>query len=247
MKIAMLEDDPEDLETLIGSCENWAGNSSIQITYECYTSGEDFLKCFQPGHYDLLFLDIYMQELTGMDVAKHVRKTDINCLLIFTTTSTDHVLASMPFHPFDYLIKPYEPSRISQVLSEAARIIPQNDTSLELTCGRSKVSVYYCDLISLEADRHHAYVTSLNREPMRCYIDSFSGLWEILREDSRFILCNRGIILNMDQIEKLGDSEFIMKNGHAFLIRQNNRNDVIQTFLTYQYDQAKKYGRRHLS
>ncbi|MCD7980793.1 MAG: LytTR family DNA-binding domain-containing protein [Clostridiales bacterium] len=247
MKIAILDDNPEDSETLTRSCESWAADFGVQITCDSFESGEEFLMCFQPKHYDLLFLDIYMKKLTGIDIARRVRKTDVNCLLVFVTTSREHALESMPFHPFDYLIKPSEPRRVAQVLTEAARTIPQNYSALELTCGRTKVSVYYNDLISLEADRHHAFVRVLKREPMRCYIDSFSGLWNTLQEDSRFILCNRGIILNMDQIEKIGESEFVMKNGEIFPIRQNNKNEVIQTFLTYQYDRAKKYGKRYFT
>ncbi|MCD8364930.1 MAG: LytTR family DNA-binding domain-containing protein [Clostridiales bacterium] len=246
MKIAILEDNPEDSETLIRSCELWSAQSGIQITCDSFTSGEDFLLHTDSRLYDLLFLDIYMDRLTGIDIARQVRKTDVTCLLVFATTSREHVWESMSLHPFDYLVKPYEPAKVAQVLSEAARAIPQNDISLELTCGRNKVSVRYNDLISLEADRHHAYVTALNHEPMRCYIDSFSRLWGTLQQDSRFILCNRGIILNMDQIEKMGETEFIMKNGEAYPIRQNNKNDVIQTFLTYQFNRAKKHGKRYL-
>lgn len=50
----------------------------------------------------------------------------------------------------------------------------------------------------------------------------------------------------MDYIEKLGESEFIMKSGQAFPIRHNNRNEVTQAFLTYQYERTRKYGKRYL-
>ncbi|MCD7922055.1 MAG: LytTR family DNA-binding domain-containing protein [Clostridiales bacterium] len=246
MKLAILEDNPEDADLLIRACETWAGHSETQITCDRFSSGEDFLALFEPGYYQLVFLDIYMEDLTGIDVAKQIREKDMDCLLVFVTTSAEHVWDSLPLHPFDYLIKPCRTERAAQVLTDAAKVLPQNTASLELTCGRKKISVAYSDLISLEADRHHAIVTAAKRDPLRCYIDSFASLWDTLRQDSRFLLCNRGIILNMDYIEKLGESEFIMKSGQAFPIRHNNRNEVTQAFLTYQYERTRKYGKRYL-
>ncbi|MCD8218022.1 MAG: LytTR family DNA-binding domain-containing protein [Clostridiales bacterium] len=246
MKVAILEDSPEDLHILTRACDAWARDFGTQITYDHFSSGEKFLTRFQPGCYQMIFLDIYMEDLTGIDVAKYIRKRDMECLLVFVTTSTEHVWDSLPLHPFDYLVKPCRAERVAQVLSEAAKAIPQHLASLELTCGRQKITVPHNDLISLEADRHHAIVTAVKKEPMRCYIDSFTSLWNTLREDNRFIQCNRGIILNMDHIEKMGDSEFIMKNGQSFPIRQNNRNEVVQTFLNYQYERARKCSKRYL-
>ena len=57
-----------------------------------FDSGEAFLAAEKEQRFTAAFLDIYMNGLSGMDAARELRKTDADCLLVFTTTSTDHVL-----------------------------------------------------------------------------------------------------------------------------------------------------------
>ena len=57
-----------------------------------FDSGEAFLAAEEAQRFTAAFLDIYMDGLSGMDAAKELRKTDADCLLVFTTTSTDHAL-----------------------------------------------------------------------------------------------------------------------------------------------------------
>ena len=55
-----------------------------------FDSGEAFLAAEEAQRFTAAFLDIYMDGLSGMDAAKELRKKDADCLLVFTTTSTDH-------------------------------------------------------------------------------------------------------------------------------------------------------------
>ena len=57
-----------------------------------FDSGEAFLAAENEQRFSAAFLDIYMEGLSGMEAAKELRKTDADCLLVFTTTSTDHAL-----------------------------------------------------------------------------------------------------------------------------------------------------------
>lgn len=246
MNIAIIEDSKEESEYLLQLIENWTTSNGIDGICHCYPSGEAFLSHFAAVDYQLVFLDIYMGELTGIDTAKAIRANDMNCLLVFLTSSKDHAWDTFPLHPFDYILKPCSKERLAHVMSEAMRALPEAGRTLELMLGRQKISFPYSSLISLEADGHYAIVSSERGTPLRCYINSFSSLWELLSRDSRFLLCNRGIILNMDYIEKLSDDDFILKDGQAFPIRKNKRGEVIQTFLTYQYEKAKNHVKRYL-
>ena len=58
------------------------------LSIEC--CGEAFLRTFQPGLYHLVYLDIYMDKMTGMETAAAIRAQDDGVMLAFTTTSHDH-------------------------------------------------------------------------------------------------------------------------------------------------------------
>lgn len=244
MKIAIIDDCNEDRTSLTAACLNWADAHNIRLACDCYPDGETFLKNFMHGKYHLLFMDIYMRGLTGIETARSVRTHDVDCLLVFLTTSREHTWEAFPLHPFDYLTKPYTQEQIALVLAEACRVFPHTVRLLELTYKRQKLRVPYSELIALESSGHYVYVTSSGRDVMRCSVTSFSDLWDILCADRRFLLCNRGIILNMDYIEKYSASNFILKNGQSFPIRQNRRSDVIDTFFSYQYERAREYKKR---
>ena len=57
--------------------------------------------------FSVAFLDIYMMGMTGIEAARELRKTDTDCLLIFTTTSTDHALEGFQVRAMHYLVKPF--------------------------------------------------------------------------------------------------------------------------------------------
>lgn len=247
MEIAIIDDNKEDAKLLAGMCSDWSAASQTDIHYDRYLNGEEFLQSFVPGKYQLIFMDIYMADLSGIDTARIVREQDVECLLVFLTTSREHTWDSFPLHPFDYILKPCTYEQISRVLSEAGRVLPDISRTLEMTYGRQKILFSYQELMSLEADGHYVRITSVGRGALRCYTSSFMSLWDTLCQDKRFLLCNRGIIINMDYVEKYTAQDFVLKNGQAFPIRQNNRNSVIDAFLTYQYEQAKQYGKRYLS
>lgn len=247
MEIAIIDDNKTDAELLAGMCSDWSAASQTGIHYDRYLNGEEFLHSFVPGKYQLIFMDIYMADLSGIDTARIVREQDVECLLVFLTTSREHTWDSFPLHPFDYILKPCTYEQISRVLSEARRVLPDISRTLEMTYGRQKILFSYQELMSLEADGHYVRISSAGRGVLRCYTSSFMSLWDTLCQDKRFLLCNRGIIINMDYVEKYTVQDFVLKNGQAFPIRQNNRNSVIDAFLTYQYEQAKQYGKRYLS
>lgn len=65
-----------------------------------------------------------MDGLSGMDAAKELRKTDADCLLVFTTTSTDHALEGFQVRAFHYLVKPFSEAELSGLLDEMLAKLP---------------------------------------------------------------------------------------------------------------------------
>ena len=62
------------------------------LTFVEFESGEEFFAAEKEHPFTVVFLDIYMSGANGIEIAKKLRKTNSDCFLIFTTTSTDHAL-----------------------------------------------------------------------------------------------------------------------------------------------------------
>ena len=87
MRVAFIDDDPNELKILHPYFNDLTDPSTISI--DDFSSEEEFLSRFTAGLYDLVILDIFMGDLTGVDVARKIRETDHNVRLIFCTTSND--------------------------------------------------------------------------------------------------------------------------------------------------------------
>lgn len=87
MRVAFIDDDPNELKILHPYFNDLTDPSTISI--DDFSSEEEFLSRFTAGLYDLVILDIFMGDLTGVDVARKIRETDHNVRLVFCTTSND--------------------------------------------------------------------------------------------------------------------------------------------------------------
>ena len=95
-----------------------------------FDSGEAFLAAEKERRFTAAFLDIYMEGLSGMDAARELRKTDTDCLLVFTTTSTDHALEGFQVRAFHYLVKPFSETELSGLLDEMLSKLPRPEPIL---------------------------------------------------------------------------------------------------------------------
>lgn len=244
MKVAIIEDCEQDLNALTLLLEDWNSTHGPMIIYESFSSGEKFLEHYTSGRYDLLFIDIFLKGMDGIETAQAVRQEDASCLIVFLTVSQDHAWDSFPLHPFDYLLKPCANDSIERILTEALRVLPEKEPCLKLAYKRQKLEVAYSDLMYLTADSHHVLVTTMQYRNIRCYVGPFSQILDRLCKDSRFLFPNRGVILNMQYIEKLEKDSCVMTDGQYFPIRRRGRAQIIDQFLAYQYAQTKTLGER---
>lgn len=86
MRIAIVDDDIQMCEQLRTLLNEFLGDSS---EISDYRSGEEFLTAWETADFDLIILDIFMDKLTGVDVARKIRERDSNVKIVFSTTSNE--------------------------------------------------------------------------------------------------------------------------------------------------------------
>ena len=92
MRIAIVDDLAAERTLMKERLVRQLGLRGAQAEILEFDSGEAFLAARQTQRFTAAFLDIYMPGRSGMDVARELRKKDADCILVFTTTSTDHAL-----------------------------------------------------------------------------------------------------------------------------------------------------------
>lgn len=117
---------PASVTLLRDRLEQQLGRRGVHADLTEFENGETFLKAAKERPFTVLFLDIYMDGANGIEIARELRGFDPDCLLIFTTTSTDHALDGFKVRALHYLVKPYNEKEISELMDEVLSRIPDS-------------------------------------------------------------------------------------------------------------------------
>lgn len=169
----------------------------------------------QSNHVDLIFLDIEMPEMTGIELTKNLLGKDI--IIIFTTSNKEYALEAFELNIADYLLKPVMPARFLQAVSKAQMIVDSRKENVEITkdeflfvrdsniTRRLKLDdIFYAEAMG-------DYVKFYTREKMFAIHGKMKTAEERLPKDN-FIRVHRSYIVSLSKIDTLQDGG-IMING----------------------------------
>ncbi len=239
MRIAIVEDVPQEavrLETILKSLsEDLRTSFDISI----FSRGEEFINIFEKDDFEIIFMDIYMNGMTGVETAKFLRKQDKHCILIFLTSSSEHMPDAFSCHAFEYIQKPFATERIVQVMMEALETLPDKEQYMELIINRQTVRVFLDEIVSAVTDAHYLNITLSDGEKLHCRMT----MLEFLKKtgaDSRFIHVNKGITVNAEHILEFENNCCIMENGSKFPVRVRESAVIEQMVMDYNFEKIRR-------
>jgi len=107
MRIVICEDEYKYADQLIGYINEWAEEQNILVEIFTYIAAEKFLYEWEDGEdYDLMFLDIKMGSITGVELAQIIRRTNKNVAIVFTTSMKEYAIVGYTVDAMQYLLKP---------------------------------------------------------------------------------------------------------------------------------------------
>lgn len=232
MRIAIVDDLAAERHFLREQLEQKLYRMGIQADILEYTCGEAFLEAEHELPFSVAFLDIYMMGMTGIEAARELRKTDTDCLLIFTTTSTDHALEGFQVRAMHYLVKPFTAEDIDTLTDELLTRIGHTDKYMELKAEGSLLHLRYQDIIYAEHFAHIIYVHTTVSKVLATR-QTFKAFTAPLTTDPRFFICSRGVIVNMEHAADFEGSSFCMKDGSHIFVSQELLKNARQAFMEY--------------
>lgn len=231
MKIAVVDDDNREREKICILLKAWGEKRGCELKCSEFTDGEDFLK--SRDAYQVVFLDIYMKKLNGVDVARVLRKYDKNCKIIFMTISEDHRADAFEVHAYDYLEKPVTAGQIERVMADLAELPMEDQSYIVLSSGRSQVPVLLSELQYAISDANYCVLQTDQKQRVRI---AFSELEEMLSCERRFLKINRGILVNLDFVSTMEKRICTMKSGEQFPMNSRRADDLYQDLVYYRFE-----------
>lgn len=213
MRIAVCDDNPETIDELVFFLKNIERTANAEIcTYR--TSGALLEEIEKGKGFDLYILDMYINEILGIDVAKEIRQHDKHAYIIFATSSASYAVQSYSVQALHYLLKPINVKELEEAVM---RMDFTEEESISCTGEYGdKFLIKISDIISIENNRNRQDITTLTE---KAYVYStMRKLSELLMDKENFYRLNSGTIINLDYVQKINSKELTMKNKSIFSV-----------------------------
>lgn len=239
MKYIICDDSESDRELLKRFIAKHGSVSYVEYTIYEYATAEALLADFTNFSEDacVLFLDIYMDKMSGMEAALKIVESDFRGSIIFTTISVDHAIESYRVAADGYLKKPYAYEDFLLSVNRSYNKVNANLKTLTVTSDRLKHSVYYKDIVYIETGNHCCYI-SANGDRIKTSTP-IAMLEKELSSESSFLRCHRSYIVNLNKIAQTDEDFFIMKNNDKVLYSIRDRAKIKRYIADYFWTQTR--------
>ena len=233
MKIAVVNSALREQEKLVKVITKWSREKNYLVNISIIEDVKAFLKEYTVKKNELIFVGDFSDQITCIEIIEHIRQVDPRVPIVCIADSDQYIFQAVMFHIFDYVKKPYDYQRITYVLNEMIHTFPMGfgDPILKFTCGKKKIYLLISEILYITADNN--YTIFMTKNGSKKYRIFFSKVCSLLT-DPRFIVCTRGVAVNMDYILKEKQGIFEMKDGRSFPIHRNGKKEIIQKFEDYQ-------------
>ncbi|HSM24200.1 MAG TPA: LytTR family DNA-binding domain-containing protein, partial [Anaerolineaceae bacterium] len=199
MKLAIVEDNKNERNFLKELVNDYCLTNKIDCGIETFTSAEDFFASW-PMKLDILFLDIMLDEMNGIELATNIRQTNERVIIIFTTSNPQFSLSGYAVDALDYLIKPVSKEILHRALDKATLrlgnsfhdyfTINNNDGYFVI----NTMDIYYIELLNRKLIIH------TKSGPVTC-LRSLQYMEEQLPDT--FFRCHSAFLVNLHAVESV--------------------------------------------
>lgn len=236
IRIAIIDDD-ENMRKIISRHIEKAKEPEDKVEIHTFSSAEEFLEKFEEDtEYHMMFTDIQMENMSGIDLVKEIRRQMPGIYIVFITSFSEFAAESYVLEAYQYILKQDMDRRLPRVIKRLITRVKQREKQYRVIEKNSDMTkIYYRDIIyiyKVKAAKYVCYVTKDGEVRERISIEKlYSEL-----ESKQFILVERSYIVNMKHICKISDEMIYLENGNRVTISQSRIPEVKRTINQYWRD-----------
>lgn len=235
--IDIVDDNPEDAERLKGFVEKYSEEKKVSVAAHVFGSGLEFLANYK-SEADVVFLDVDMPILSGVEVAKKLREIDSGVCIIFITNMRQYVLKGYEVGALDYILKPVSYYGVVDRLQRAFALLSRKEKRYIMinisSCDTVRVAINEIRYIE-KMSNYLIYHTEAGDYKVRGQLKDV----EKDLDDSRFVRCINGCIVNLGQVEKTTQHS-VFVGGTELPLARHRRQDFIDKLMAYYGGGARK-------
>ena len=240
LHVALVEDTDRDAEQLTAFLQKFAQQNNLEIEITRFENPLLFLHGYK-GDYDIVFMDIDMPMMSGMEAARSLRKIDQHVMLIFVTALARFALNGYEVDAFDFIVKPIQENFFNAKIRRALKKLDSEQrTKLLIKSGDRSIRIYADEIIYVDIFNH---VLSFHTEKE---VISTRGTMKDVQEtldSSTFAMCNKSCVVNMRHIQMIDGNEVVITGGERLSISRPRKTEFMQQIANYYGNQKINMGR----
>ncbi len=202
----------------------------VPVEIKIWYTGEGLLDYLdKDGHIDILFLDIELFQLSGVEVGDYIRNRlgDRKMQIIYVSGKPSYALQLFKNQPMDFLIKPIGQPQINETLNLAVKILGKNTGKFEFQCGRDYYYIPFCEIMYFASDGRKIRVVSIQEEK------EFYGKLKDVADNlpQEFIVIHKSYVVNRNHIARYTYEIVELIDGTVLTISKANRKQVREKIL----------------
>lgn len=232
LAIAIVEDEAQLHSYYAKMIEAWgkAGNVRLNITF--VGSAEEYLfKYDGQNPFDILFLDVCMKEMNGMELARRIRTFDRRVQIVFLTGKTEFVFEGYEIGAVRYLVKPVEENELIKALDACMeKLDGSREDYLTIRYQGENLRISRSEILFVKVEGHYLQMRTTDR--VYEWKASLKEMMDKL-DAERFVMANRSVIVNLEFVQKITREECFLENGETIPISRGAYAPLGEAFMKY--------------
>ena len=230
LKIAVCDDNKVDQDYVIKLLYEYADKSGVILEIQAFISAEQFLFQYaEEKDYQIIVLDIEMEKMNGVELAKKLREDNKEIQIFFVTGFSEYISEGYEVDALHYLMKPVNKEKVFRVMEKAVSNLKEEEKVLFVQENGEMLKILTKNIFYVEVFSHS------------CIIHTTEGVIETKMPISDmeqklfdgFIRVHRSYLVNLERIKKIAKTEIVMENGNVVPLARRKYRDVNIAFIQY--------------
>lgn len=236
IRIACCDDEKQQLELYKTMFTNIEMRQDIKLNVEYFLSGNFMLERFQSekNPFDLVYLDMDMDEKSGLDLAKEIRQNyHSDCLILFLTNYPKYMQNSFDVRAFQYMIKPVQFDEFERKFNAARKYLEKDDKNrVVLKIDEDNVVFFTNEIYYIEKEKSSKQFLVYLEDKCVVAKGVLSAIENQLLEQ-HFMRTHRSYLVNMKHIRRIQKNDLVLSNGNFVPISRRKEKELKQQFMRY--------------
>lgn len=225
MEIAIIDDDEIFSKQLNQIVDKFM--KTILKKYNVDIINDNFYLSALKKQYDIIFLDIDLNDLSGIDVGKKLMIAESNPIIIFVSSRDDLVFSSLSVRPFYFVRKSSLKDDLQIMFILLKKYLKDNMNLLTFDFYGRQTSLFLKDIFVLESRGHDIVLHTKNGE--YSYRSTMKNILEKLGTET-IVQFQKAYAVNLDYIMEINKGTILLKNGEQFNIGRKFKENVLQKY-----------------